>query len=520
MSPEGLVNPSPMPANHASSVEALIGRATPNSQLKLRRPPSWLRKKRPAVTLSLLLHLLAMGICGLFVLKNPQLVEEIFTTVIDREEIGEPIVERSMIVSEEVKDIPQEINFSGELTSKFQFETIGPIDLNIDDSIPQIAKVSGDLPGPVKIRIGDVTSGRMSAETRSAMVRRFGGNSESEAAVALGLKWLIRHQMSNGSWNFEHSKHPGCKGQCSQNGSLKSCPNGATGLALLALLGAGHTHHGGDYQKEVKRGLDFLLKTSKTSADDGRDFRGYVVGNEGMYVQGLCTIAFCECAAMTNDSRMRKAAEGAIEFIVKAQNPVDGGWRYVPRARGDTSVVGWQVMALRSAHNSRISVSPKTFKGVETFLDLAQQNRGSEYVYYPGDTRQQSSSTPSMTAVGLLCRMYLGWDRTNPSLINGIEYLDRIKPLPDDMYFNYYGTQVMHHWGGEEWTRWNEVMRNQLVRSQHLAKDGHLAGSWDVADPHGGAGGRLYMTCLSLMTLEVYYRHLPLYNLDLIKGEL
>ena len=38
------------------------------------------------------------------------------------------------------------------------------------------------------------------------------------------------------------------------------------------------------------------------------------------------------------------------------------------------------------------------------------------------------------------------------------------------------------------------------------------AGSWDVTDPHGNAGGRIYQTALSLLTLEVYYRHLPIYR--------
>jgi len=54
------------------------------------------------------------------------------------------------------------------------------------------------------------------------------------------------------------------------------------------------------------------------------------------------------------------------------------------------------------------------------------------------------------------------------------------------------------------------VMRDQLVATQ--IKDGAGAGSWNVTDPHGGAGGRIYQTALSLLTLEVYYRHLPIYR--------
>ena len=106
--------------------------------------------------------------------------------------------------------------------------------------------------------------------------------------------------------------------------------------------------------------------------------------------------------------------------------------------------------------------------------------------------------------------MYIGWGRKQPALEAGVKYLAATGPSRNDMYYNYYATQVLHHWGGEEWQKWNEVMRERLVGSQ--CKTGHAAGSWDVADAHGKTGGRLYMTCLCVMTLEVYYRHLPLYQ--------
>ena len=55
-------------------------------------------------------------------------------------------------------------------------------------------------------------------------------------------------------------------------------------------------------------------------------------------------------------------------------------------------------------------------------------------------------------------------------------------------------------------------MRDYLVARQ--ASEGHETGSWYFVDAHGssGKGGRLYNTALSLLTLEVYYRYLPLYD--------
>jgi hypothetical protein len=106
--------------------------------------------------------------------------------------------------------------------------------------------------------------------------------------------------------------------------------------------------------------------------------------------------------------------------------------------------------------------------------------------------------------------MYLGWKKENPALERGTKWLGDRGPS-NNMYYNYYATQVMHHVEGGLWENWNSVMRDQLVQSQ--AKKGHETGSWYVAgDRHGDRGGRLYSTAMATMVLEVYYRHLPIYR--------
>lgn len=71
-------------------------------------------------------------------------------------------------------------------------------------------------------------------------------------------------------------------------------------------------------------------------------------------------------------------------------------------------------------------------------------------------------------------------------------------------------------WKEKPGDRWNAALRDQIVSNQ--AKNGKLSGSWHPSKPqgddheYGEAGGRLYVTCLSILTLEVYYRHLPLYS--------
>jgi hypothetical protein len=126
-----------------------------------------------------------------------------------------------------------------------------------------------------------------------------------------------------------------------------------------------------------------------------------------------------------------------------------------------------------------------------------------------------------MTAVGLLMRLYTGLNRDDAHMIEGAEYL--LGRLPEngtstqparDTYYWYYATQVMFHMRGKYWQAWNARLHPLLVGEQ--VHSGALAGSWHprqpVPDRWGPHGGRIYVTTLNLLSLEVHYRHLPLYE--------
>ena len=126
-----------------------------------------------------------------------------------------------------------------------------------------------------------------------------------------------------------------------------------------------------------------------------------------------------------------------------------------------------------------------------------------------------------MTAEGLLCRQYLGWAHDDPRLRGGADYLVSEANLPrwavgdKTVYYWYYATQVCHPMDGDWWKRWNEVMRQKMPETQ--IKRGRERGSWTPhGDQWGRQGGRLYVPCLSIYILEVYYRHLPIYQSGLL----
>lgn len=345
-------------------------------------------------------------------------------------------------------------------------------------------------------------SGRSPAN-RPGLVAKNGGTPESEKAVELGLKWLARHQQADGRWDFDHRK-TSCDAGCSHPGSANGGSTGATGMALLCFFGAGYTHQEGKYEHVVSEGLEYLLSQRKP-ARVGGDFRGKAHNlSFSMYLQGFAALAMCEAYGMTKDPRLEQPARKAIEFVVESQDRRGGGWRYYPGDAGDTSVVGWMVMALTSGRIAGLGTQRVARIRAIRFLDSVEMRGGAKYRYMP-----YTGPHGATTAIGVLSRMYLN-SSGRRSLIRAVAYLSKLGPSRKNMYHNYYATQVMHHWGGDHWKKWNDVMRDHLVNRQE--KEGDAAGSFFPSDPYGKSGGRLYETCLSVMTLEVYYRHLPLYT--------
>jgi hypothetical protein len=352
-------------------------------------------------------------------------------------------------------------------------------------------------------RIADSLSMRTTDARREA-ARTLGGSEESEDAVERGLEWLRRNQYPDGHWSIHD--FPGDDSPDLAQGTFQS-DTAATGLAMLAYLGAGYTHQTGKYQDEVKRGMTWLLNGQKADGDLYSDEAEFV----WFYSHGIASIALCEAYGLTKDQSLKEPAQKALDFIIASQHSQFGGWRYRPNFESDTSVSGWQLMALKSGEMAGLKVPKDAYSKVGRWLDSVQSKTSpGQFSYHP--TRDVSAA---MTAEGLLMRQYLGARRNDAELLAGANFL-RTR-LPDfgqrDSYYWYYATQVMFHMQGEHWSEWNNGLRDLLVSTQ--TKEGSVSGSWDPAKPipekWANAGGRHYLTCLNLLMLEVYYRHLPLY---------
>ncbi len=336
-------------------------------------------------------------------------------------------------------------------------------------------------------------------EVREAIIERMGGSDETEQAVARALDWLMRHQSDDGRWSsrrFDHACN-GCGGHSSVTSDVA-----VTSLAILAFLGADHTHvKDGPYRDHVARAVDWLLAQQSESGD--------LRGEETMYSHGIAGIAIAEAYGMTRDPRLRRHVERMVEFTVAARNRRLGGWRYEPGQVGDTSVLGWQVMALASARRAGVDVPEEAFDSARQWLThVSPATMPGRYSYQPGQP-----PSLAMTAEAMFVQQLLGRGPDEPMMQRSADYI--LERLPSwanqaNTYAWYYATLALFQHGGPAWTTWNEQLKRELLASQRT--QGPAAGSWDPADRWANIGSRVYQTALCALTLEVYYRYLPMYG--------
>ena len=358
--------------------------------------------------------------------------------------------------------------------------------------VPADSTIQGGVTGvPFASRQGDERG-------RAAQGR--GGSPASEAAVERGLAWLAMHQAGDGSWRFDLS---GCRcdGACRDRGNLTST-TASTAIAVLPFLGAGNTHLDGPYRETVSRALYYLLSRMQATPRGG-DF------SEGtMYGHGVTTLVLAEALGMTGDDLLRRPCREAVRFIETSQDLHGGGWRYLPGQAGDITVTAWQLAAMKSAGLAGVETSSPTIEGVRRFLDSVQANKGAAYGYRTPATK------PCTSAIGLLCRMYTGWGDGDEALDRGITILARNRPQPHAIYHNFYLAQALVQSDHPAWPKWNSRNRDQIVALQ--ARHAHQAGSWFFADAETAPGGRLAHTALAVLSLEVYYRLLPIYRQEAV----
>lgn len=334
-----------------------------------------------------------------------------------------------------------------------------------------------------------------------------GGGRATESAVDKGLEWLARKQEADGHWDTVKFN------------AGKKCDVSMTGLALLAFLGAGHTEKVGKYKENVQRAVAWLKSIQH---DDGKYFLDGEASYGPGYHHSIAGMAMAEAAGMSRIADTKASAQKAIDYTIEKHQVGDGsdkgGFRYSPKSRTqDISVSGWFVMQLKSAKVAGLKVDPASFDGASKFIDSCEIKgnpnepySGHRYCYGP-----KRDARPRTTAIGCLARQFMGWKKEE--LQGGVEWFVEKGGLPSkrkykhiDLYYVYYGTLCVFQQGGELWKKWNDDLKKILLDNQR--KDGDEDGSWDPAGAYSNTWGRVGQTALAVLSLEVYYRYLPMYR--------
>ncbi|MGH7201964.1 MAG: hypothetical protein ACREJB_15275, partial [Planctomycetaceae bacterium] len=403
------------------------------------------------------------------------------------------------------EDSPSDRNVAVRESLPVDVPRIAPAELNV--ARPNFAAVrtreTATVPSTYRLR---------SIEKRLETARQFGGTEDSEKAVEASLQWLADRQEPDGRWDAD--RFGSGQVEIDEQGvnrqfAGKEADTGITALAMLAFLGAGYTHEEGQYAATVNKAIDWLIAQQRTDGYLG----GKAEHHAQMYCHGMATYALAEAYAMqsdlTTDTRLREPLRKAVAYILSQQNPQDGGWRYIKGQKGDMSIFGWQLMALKSAEIAGIAIPQATREKMQQFLQSASLGHHGGLAGY----KSGSPVSEVMTAEALFCKQMLGLvERSGPQSREAVSHLLEHKPKLSELnlYYWYYGTLAMYQYGGRSWRQWNESVRELLIEEQE--QDGELAGSWDPRGPWGAYGGRIYSTALATLCLEVYYRFLPLYQ--------
>ena len=326
--------------------------------------------------------------------------------------------------------------------------------------------------------------GARTPEGRKEAVRQFGGTGGSEDAVELGLRWLARRQRPDGHWSIYD------RGKRGKKLHTSTYDVGLTGLATLAFQGAGYTHEGVKHAPTVRKGLRWLL--TRQQANGSFSVR--------MYQHGITVFALADAYGLTRDRNLlERPLRQGLTYLVSAQSD-KGGWRYTFRSGSDTSVTGWQILALSTGAKAGLKAPGNCLDNARRWFQSVTTPDGSV-----GYTR--GHETKSSTAVGAICRMLLGERPDDAAILRSADRVLGKAPKAGsrpNYYLSYYGMLTLFQVGGRRWEAWNGTVRDALVKEQ--VRRGAEKGSWPPTSDYARQAGRAYATALAVLALEVYYR--------------
>ncbi|HEV2686972.1 MAG TPA: prenyltransferase/squalene oxidase repeat-containing protein [Bryobacteraceae bacterium] len=348
-------------------------------------------------------------------------------------------------------------------------------------------------------------------------------NDPVSIAVEKGAKWLVSTQGKDGGWGQDGGETSYVR----QGEHLESNGNDVanTAVAATALLRAGSTPTGGEYQSALLRAVDFILRHVDASSPDGLEvstLHGTQIQRKlGPYIDTFLTSKLlAELDGTMGDAkanaRVRQALQKCVAKIEKNQMK-DGSWNI---AGGWAPILGTS-MASRSlymAQQKGVAVNGATMAKVDQYTtDATKGNPSAGYGSgggMAGGGRGVMGGVAAASPASAGVQLYqdaqvleqLGRTESdrkkNAAQIKAItgnlsndRYVMGFGSFGGEEFFSYLNiSDSLRRTGGPEWDKWNGDMKTKLVKLQN--EDGSWAG-------HHCITGRVAVTSAAILTMLV-----------------
>jgi Squalene-hopene cyclase C-terminal domain/Prenyltransferase and squalene oxidase repeat len=336
----------------------------------------------------------------------------------------------------------------------------------------------------------------------SALVLALAANSAStnngptETAVAKGARWIASVQGRDGGWGQDGGETSYVR----QNEHLETNGNDVanTAVAALALRQAGN-----QYQGNVERALDFILRSVENSPADGLTITNHsgtqIQRKLGPYIDTFLTSRLLSevdgtLPTAAQNARVRKALEKCVAKIESNQQR-DGSWN----AGGGWAPILGTSMASRSLYDAKqkgVKVEARAMAAADNYTKEAAKGSPATAPASAGVALYQSAQALEQLS------------RTEKDRVANAPQIAAIRAqLKDEKFVNGFGSvggeeffsylnvsDGLRRTGGEEWNKWRTDITARLLKLQN--EDGTWAGSHCIT-------GRVAVTSAAILNLTV-----------------
>lgn len=314
---------------------------------------------------------------------------------------------------------------------------------------------------------------------------------KTEQAITKALDFLARVQRRQGYWEANNSQYRVAM----------------TALAGTAMLCEGSTTTTGKYADNIRRAVDFLVKTSRSNG-----LIGYKGDYRYTYGHGFSMLFLSQVYGEEEDADRRadlkRVLTNAVKFSAEAQTS-RGGWGYVSAKDGNDFDEGstciTQVQGLRACRNAGIPVPIEIINRAKKYIaDCTTKEGGVRYSY----STRGGNARPPITAAAVAALFNAG-DYKSERVKKMLDFCEkRVWPGKGSSvytghwhYMHYYWAQVMYRLGDEKWEKYFNDVGRDIIRKQSAS------GAWTQ-----GHVGSVYTTAINATILQLDNGYLPIYQ--------